>query len=335
MPSSPPTAGSSPLVSVVIPMRNEEDYISRCLASLTAQDYPADQLEIMVADGRSTDRSREAVAGFTGGKPAVTLLDNPARVTPNALNIGINHSHGEVVIILGSHSYVENDFISRNIEVLAATGADCVGGRIETISNSRLGRVVSLAMSSSFGVGNARFRTSKKPGYVDTVAFGAYRRGVFDRIGLFDEELVKNQDDEFNFRLTRAGGRIYLDPSIRSYYWSRPTLRLLWKQYYEYGRWKTRILRKHGRLPSARHMAPALALMVFLATLVIGSLYREAIWLPLSLLAAYLALSLAFTIKIAIGNGFACLMLPVAFATLHLSYAVGFIRGLPQIARMA
>ncbi|RJQ45361.1 MAG: glycosyltransferase family 2 protein [Gaiellales bacterium] len=324
-----------PLVSVVIPMLNEELHIERCLSSLTRQDYPAGRLEIFVVDGLSSDRSREIVSRFARGTPPVTLLDNPARVTPNALNTGILHSKGGVVVILGSHSYVEPDFVRRNVEALAQTGADCVGGRIETISDSATGRVISLAMSSPFGVGGARFRTSDKPGYVDTVAFGAYRREVFDRIGLFDEELVKNQDDEFNFRLTRSGGRIYLDPSIRSSYWSRTTLRSLWKQYYQYGRWKTRIFKKHGRLPSGRHIAPALALTVFAASVLAGLVHRDAAWLPLSLLAAYLAVSLAVTLKAVTRNGAACFMLPLAFATLHLSYALGFIRGLPVIAKAA
>lgn len=330
-----PDSSSRPLVSVVIPMRNEESHIRRCVESLLAQDYPGGRWEVIVVDGRSDDRSRDIVAALAGGVTPVVLLDNPAMITPNALNIGVSSSGGEIVIILGSHSYVEPDFIARNVEVLAATGADCVGGRIETISDSRVGRVVSLAMSSSFGVGNARFRTSNRPGFVDTVAFGAYRREVFERIGLFDEELVRNQDDEFNFRLTRSGGRIYLDPSIRSYYVSRPTLRSLWRQYYQYGRWKTRILRKHGRLPSARHLAPALALTIFSVSVIVGLIYPRTALVPIALLLSYLALSLGFTIRIALKNGPDCVILPLAFATLHLSYAVGFIRGLPRNIRIA
>lgn len=322
-----------PIVSIVIPMRDEEEHIGRCLDSLVAQDYPHSRFEVLVADGFSDDQSREIVAGYATAGVDVLLLDNPARVTPHALNTGVRHARGEVIIILGSHSYVEIDFISRNVEVLAATGADCVGGRIETISKTALGRVVSLAMSSPFGVGNARFRTSEKAGFVDTVAFGAYRRAVFDKVGLFDEELVRNQDDEFNFRLTRSGGRIYLDPKIRSYYWSRPTLGSLWRQYYQYGRWKTRILRKHGRLPSTRHIVPAAALTLFGITVIAGIAYHPLAWIPAALLAGYLAASLAVTIDLSLKNGPIYVMLPAAFATLHLSYALGFLRGLPQVVR--
>lgn len=322
-----------PAVSVVIPMRNEEEHIRRCVESLLAQDYPHSSMEILVVDGRSDDGSREVVRSFGESEPRVLLLDNPHRVTPHALNTGVTASSGDVVIILGSHSFVSPDFVRRNIEVLNATGADCVGGRIDTLSNSRLGKIVSLAMSSPFGVGNARFRTSDRPGYVDTVAFGAYRKEVFDRIGLFDEELVKNQDDEFNFRLTLSGGKIYLDPSIRSSYWSRPTLVKLWRQYYQYGNWKIKILKKHGRLPSTRHLAPGAALLLFIFSLLLGILVPSLFWLPIVLLILYLALSLFFTLKIAMANGPDCIILPLAFATLHLSYAIGFIRGLPQLAR--
>ena len=167
-------------------MRNEERHIGRCLDSLMEQDYPADCLEVKVVDGCSEDGSAAIVRSFAGRSPDVELLDNPDRVTPAALNIGIRNSGGDVVIILGSHSFVEPDFVSRNVAVLEASGADCAGGRIETISDRRMGRVISQAMSSAFGVGNSRFRTSMKPGFVDTVAFGAYRREVFERVGLFD-----------------------------------------------------------------------------------------------------------------------------------------------------
>lgn len=318
-------------VSIVIPMRNEERHVGRCLDSLMEQDYPADCLEVKVVDGCSEDGSAAIVRSFAGRSPDVELLENPERVTPAALNIGIRNSSGDIVIILGSHSFVEPDFVSRNIAVLEATGADCAGGRIETISDRRMGRVISQAMSSAFGVGNSRFRTSMKPGFVDTVAFGAYRREVFERVGLFDEELIRNQDDEFNFRLIRGGCRIFLDPSIRSSYYSRPTLRGLWKQYFQYGWWKTVILRKHGRLPAARNLAPAAALSVFCLALLLALVVPPMVWLAAVMLATYLLLSVIVTLRSVGLAGPSMLLLPFAFATLHLSYATGFLCGLPNL----
>lgn len=318
-------------VSIVIPMRNEARHVSRCLDSLMRQDYPADRLEVKVVDGRSADGSAAIVRGYAGRMPAVELLDNPARVTPAALNIGIRRSAGDIVIILGSHSFVEADFVSRNVEALAASGADCVGGRIETVSDGNMGKIISQAMSSTFGVGNSRFRTAMRPGFVDTVAFGAYRREVFDRIGLFDEELIRNQDDEFNFRLIRSGGRIYLDPSIRSSYYSRSTLRGLWRQYFLYGWWKTVILRKHGRLPAARNLAPAAALAVFILSLALALAEPSLAWVAAVMLTAYLIMSLAVTLRLVGRKGPSMLLLPFAFVTLHLSYAAGFICGLPNL----
>ena len=318
-------------VSIVIPMRNEARHVGRCLDSIMRQDYPADWLEVKVVDGRSEDGSAAIVRSYAGRMPDVELLDNPARVTPAALNIGIRRSGGDMVIILGSHSFIEPDFVSRNVAALAASGADCAGGRIETVSESSMGKVISQAMSSTFGVGNSRFRTSMRPGFVDTVAFGAYRREVFDRIGLFDEDLIRNQDDEFNYRLIRNGGRIYLDPSIRSSYYSRLTLRGLWRQYFQYGWWKTVILRKHGRLPAARNLAPAAALAVFILSLTLALAEPSLVWVAAGILTAYLIMSLAVTLRLAGRRGPSMLLLPFAFATLHLSYAAGFLCGLPNL----
>ncbi|MHB9054300.1 MAG: glycosyltransferase family 2 protein [Thermoleophilia bacterium] len=319
-------------VSIVIPMRNEESHIGRCLDSVMDQDYPADRLEVKVVDGRSDDQSAAIVRRYAGRTPDVELLDNPGRITPVALNIGIRNSSGDIVIILGSHSFVEPDFVSRNIAALSATGADCVGGKIETVSDTSMGRVISQAMSSTFGVGNSRFRTSLEPGFVGTVAFGAYRREVFERIGIFDEELIRNQDDEFNFRLIKSGGTIFLDPSIRSSYFSRATLRGLWKQYFQYGWWKTMILRKHGRVPAPRNLAPAAALIVFGLSLVLAMVVPSLIWIAAIMLTAYLVISFVIALRFVSVAGPFMLLLPFAYVTLHLSYAAGFICGLPNLA---
>ncbi|HUW14455.1 MAG TPA: glycosyltransferase, partial [Anaerolineae bacterium] len=165
-----------PLVSAIVAMRNEESFIEKCLNSLAEQDYPPDLLEILVVDGRSTDRSREIVSAMQQSMPNLRLLDNERRISPVAFNIGIREARGEVLTIISAHCYLAPDYVSRCVEYLAKTGADCVGGPIETIGETDTARAIALAMSSPFGVGDALFRYSDREQYVDTLAFGAYRR---------------------------------------------------------------------------------------------------------------------------------------------------------------
>ncbi len=231
-----------PLVSVIVAMRNEEAFIGKCLTSLAEQDYPADLLEVIVIDGRSTDCSRDIVSAMKADLPNLRLLDNEKKVAPVAFNIGVNNAQGEVLTIISAHCYLASDYISRCMEYLAKTGAECVGGPIESIGETPTARAIALAMSSPFGVGDALFRYSRREDYVDTLAFGAYRRDVFDRVGLFDEKLVGNEDDEFNYRLRRDGGKLFLTSAIKSFYYTRASLRALWKQYFSYGFGKVRVV---------------------------------------------------------------------------------------------
>ncbi|HWO93560.1 MAG TPA: glycosyltransferase family 2 protein, partial [Dehalococcoidia bacterium] len=214
--------GQLPFVSVVVPLRNEGEHIGRCLDALQRQDYPAHMLEVIAVDGVSTDDTRDVVRSrLPGTRIPIRLLGNPGVTAARGLNIGIREANGGVIIILGGHSEVALDFVSRSVDALWRSEADVVGGRIESVARGAAGEAIAIAMSSPFGVGDARFRTSDSPGFVDTVAFGAYRREVFDRIGLFDEDLERNVDDEFNYRLREAGGHIYLNPAIRSRYYTR------------------------------------------------------------------------------------------------------------------
>lgn len=323
------------MVSIVIPVRNEERYVSRCLDALLQQEGLAAPLEIIVVDGLSDDRSREIVTCYTNsGQGAVRLLANPRRITSSALNIGIAAARGEVIIILGAHTVVAPDFVAESLAALGRSAADCVGGTLTTVGESDIARAIALAMSSPFGVGDARFRYSNVEGFVDTVAFGAYRRAVFARIGLFDEELVRNQDDEFNYRLRESGGRIYLAPSIRAKYFSRSTFTRLFSQYLQYGFWKVRVAQKHPRMMQWRHFVPA-AFVSALAGLGLLSLFsNSARWALAALLSVYLAASLATSTAIAAKRGWRYLpLLPLAFACLHFGYGVGFLIGLVRFWR--
>ena len=319
------------VVTVVVPIRNEERFIGKCLDSLIRQDYPSDRIEVLVVDGRSEDASRAIVLEKSQEHNSIRLLDNSKRIAPAALNIGILNAEGDIVVRLDGHHFAASDFVSKNVACLSTPGVDCVGGPICTISQSFVGEAISKAMSCPFGVGNAYFRYSQKEKLVDTVANPAYRREVFDRIGLFDEELVRNQDDEFNYRLRAHGGRILLSPEIRSWYVCRSSLRKLWRQYFEYGYWKVRVLQKHPRQMRWRQFVPPVFVGALLGTLALSAF--GILW-PLALIAGtYLAANLAASLWVATRSDLRYLtILPLAFVILHISYGIGFLNGLIRFA---
>ncbi len=324
------TNGTKPLVSVLVPMRNEERYIEACLRSLAEQDYPRDRFEVLVIDGDSTDRSRElaqrfaAVAGID-----LRLLDNPARRTAPGLNVGLVAARGEVIVRVDAHAEVYSDFLSESVTTLEETGADAVGGPIESVAEGLVGEAIALAMSSPFGIGNAHFRYSHEACYTDTVAFAAYRRDVFERIGVFAEDIDYGEDDEFNYRLGEHGGRILLTPRIRSIYHTRSDLPALFRQYRAYGRAKFHVLRRHPGQARLRQFVPA----SFLGTLVGLSLTSRIVRplrraLPL-VLGLYAVVAVAASLRIASRNGWRYApVLPLAFVCLHVSYGLGFLESL-------
>jgi len=255
-----------PFVSVVLPIRNEETTIGDCLGAVLAQEYPAGRMEALVVDGQSTDRTRVVVAEIAARDPwsRVRLLDNPAGSAPPALNIGIRAARGGLIVRVDGHTIIAPDYLRRCVETLRETGADNVGGLMRPEGRGYVGRCIALATGSRFGVGNSRFHYDERGGEAETVYLGCFRRAVFERVGLFDEGLVRNQDDELNDRIVASGGRIWLNPRIRSTYYNRGSYRSLWRQYYQYGYWKTRVLRRHPGARRARHLAPA-ALVAALA----------------------------------------------------------------------
>jgi glycosyltransferase involved in cell wall biosynthesis len=318
-----------PLVTVIMPIRDEARYIARSLGAVLAQDYPADKIEVLVVDGMSRDDTRAIVGQASAGAPqiAVTILDNPAGTAPAALNIGLRHAHGAVIVRVDGHCEIAPDYLRRCVEVLDATHADCVGGPMVTIGETPIARAIARAQSSKFGVGGVAFRTGREqPGYVDTLAFGAYRREVFDRIGCFDEELVRNQDDELNFRLNQAGGKIWLDPAIHSTYYSRASLVKLWRQYYEYGFYKVRVIQKRGGVASWRHLVPGAFVLSLLLSLLLAVLTRRPRW-ALSVVGPYALANGAASLATARKAPRQLSLLPPIFATLHVAYGLGFLWG--------
>ena len=319
--------------SIIVPVRNEEKHIRRCLSSLVGQDYDPKRYEIIVVDGMSTDGTRKIVGEFVKAHQNLHLLDNPKLFVPAALNIGLRKARGEVIIRVDGHAYVGRNYLSACLRALEDTRADCVGGTIQSINSKGNGNVITLAMSSTFGVGNAYFRTSKKMGYVDTVAFGAYQRRVFERIGCFDETLVRCQDDELNYRLKKAGGKIYLHPDIQAFYYSRDDLRSLWKQYFQYGYWKVRVLQKHPRQMCLRQFVPPALVSALLGSALLSFFSTYGVILLGLVVGAYLLANLLGSLWTAARVGWRNLfLLPLVYAILHIGYGLGFLVGLMRFA---
>jgi GT2 family glycosyltransferase len=315
-----------PLVSIVIPCLNEERYIVALLDSLAAQDYGADAIEVLVADGGSTDRTRALVRDYPSPFRRLELVDNPKRITVGGLNAGMDASKGDCWIIIGAHSHVRTDFVRASVEALRRTGAACVGGPIETIGEGTMGAAIAAAMSSPFGVGNAKFRYADSEGEVDTVPFGCYHRRVWEVVGRFDETVDGADEDSYNARLIEAGGRIVLVPTIRSSYFPRRTLKALAKQYWEYGAAKGTLLSR-GRPLQPRHFVPAGMVAGGTLLAVLGRFSGRARLLLNVLALLYTAGGLVTARSAARKSGANPLLTFAAMATMHFTYGAGFIYG--------
>jgi succinoglycan biosynthesis protein ExoA len=323
------SASAWPSVSVVVPMRNEAQHVTACLEALALQDYPSERFEIIVADGESTDGSTEIVRRFARDDSRIRLCPNPHRTTPFGLNAGIRAATGEVIVILGAHAFVEPDFVRESVAALQRSGADVAGGVMEAIGQDAFGEAVAEAVCSRFGVGSVAFRQATTEQFVDTAAFAAYRRETLERVGLFDEEMVRDQDDELNYRIRASGGRIFLTPRIRSTYAARTTPRRLWKQYFAYGYYKVRVLQKHPRMMQPRHFAPALAVIFGAGTLAAAVKDRRAFILIAPVATVYAAGITTASVRAARRIGWSRLpALFTAFPILHMSYGAGFLLGM-------
>ena len=325
-------ADTRPRVSVVVPCRNEERYIGACLESILDGDYPSDRLEVLVADGMSDDGTRGIVADYASRHRAVRLLDNPRRITPAAMNIAVRAATGDVVVRMDAHVVYPRDYIARLVAIQAEVGADNVGGVIVTLpgDDTATARAIAVALSHRFGVGNSYFRigTSERR-WVDTVAFGCFRREIFARIGLFDEELVRNQDEEFNFRLSRNGGRILLVPDVVARYYARGSLRKVARMFYQYGYFKPLVARKVGRVMTVRQVIPALFVLGLGGTAVLQPLTPVASVLLAGIVGLYASVALACAAQAAPRHGLRCgAVLATVFPVLHISYGIGCLAGL-------
>jgi glycosyltransferase involved in cell wall biosynthesis len=320
-------------VTAVVPARNEERFIEACVRSLLAQQPPKGGFEVIVADGLSDDGTRAILERLQAEDPRLKVIDNPARITPAAFNAGIKAARGRYVAFMSAHARYPDDYLVRCYELAERVGADNVGGPAIAEGHGYVQRAIAASHHSPFSVGGASWHSLDYEGRAATVFGGFYRREVFNRIGLFDEDFVRDQDDELNFRLERAGGVIWQSPTVRSWYAPRATLRGLFNQYLQYGYWKVRVLLKHGRTPSIRHYVPAVFVIGMAGALLVIAF---AVWFvpPLALVAALVPLSYVVVLAIASATtaaraGWDLLpVLPVVFATYHVAYGIGFLRGL-------
>jgi glycosyltransferase involved in cell wall biosynthesis len=326
----PPLAGPSPFVSVILPIRNEASFIGRALASVRAQHYPADRIEVIVADGDSTDGTPELVRrsepDFDG---RLRLIENPDRIVSTGLNAALRIASGEVIVRVDGHCEIPPDFVQRSVEHLSLDCVDCVGGSLDTVGETPMARVIAIAMSSSFGVGGSAFRSSAAVSTLtDSVAFPAWTRRAMQRTGQFDEELVRNQDDEYSYRLRRMGGRILLATDITARYYSRSTIRFLWRQCFGYGFWKVRVLQKHPRQMKGRQFVPAAFVAALLASLLLWPFSSTFQSLALLIVGAYLLAAGFATSRAVRVHGWSVMpWLPAAFATMHVAYGAGSLVG--------
>lgn len=318
------------MLSVICPIYNEESRIEACILSILAQDYPKEDMEVLFVDGQSSDRTREIIAKYMQDYAFIRLLDNPKRIAPSALNIGIRASSGDIIMRLDAHAKYPDNYFSLLVNKLKQTGADNVGGVCRTLpaKDTAICRAIAHAMSSPFGMGNSHFRIgANHEMWVDTVPFGCFRRELFDKVGLFDEELVRNQDDEFNGRIVKNGGKILLLPQVVIDYFARDTISKTAKMFYQYGLFKPLVNKKLHKPTTLRQFFPPL----FFAGLIAGgllSLFSQTLmWIYVSVIVLYILCCFVFG-----RNGKRVwpdiLWMPIIFATIHLSYGCGYWQGL-------
>ena len=325
------------MVSVICPIYNEEKYITKCIESVLEQDYPTEDLEILFVDGLSTDKTRKIVSDYAKRYNQIRLLDNPHRIVPYAMNIGIKAAKGDIIIRLDGHVEYPTNYISKCVHYLMTLpNAENVGGVCQTLpcNERNISQAIAIALSTGFGMGNSSFRIgSKEIRKVDTVPFGCFRKSLFERVGYYDYELVRNQDDELNGRIIKNGGTIYLIPEIKTKYFSRDKICKIRRMFYQYGLYKPLVNKKLGSPATARQFVPLLFLLGIVLGGILSAFSIYIMYIYFAVLALYLAIGLFIGCKYAVKyrRPMLTLLMPYVFANVHLSYGYGYLRGIYKI----
>jgi glycosyltransferase involved in cell wall biosynthesis len=319
------------LVSVIIPCYNEQKRIRSLLAAIYAQTYPRDCIEVVIADGLSTDNTRAIIDGFALTYPdlQICVIDNPKRSIPSGLNQAIQASHGEIIVRIDAHSQPYPDYIERCVDALTSSLGENVGGVWEILPGDQTWIAQSIARAAALpiAVGDALYRHATKPAYVETVPFGAFKREVLALIGFYNETLLTNEDYEFNTRILESGGRIWLDPKIRSQYFARSTLSELAKQYWRYGYWKWKMLRRYPKTLRWRQALPPLFVISLILAIVAAVIYHPLWVIPVGELILYSLVLLAAGFQACLREKKLNLLfgIPAAITTMHISWGLGLI----------
>jgi glycosyltransferase involved in cell wall biosynthesis len=330
-------AALRPFASVIVPCRNEEKHIARCLESILANDYPKDRLEILVVDGMSEDGTREIVAGYSEHRPMVRLVDNPKKHISVAMNIGIKAARGERILKMDAHSTYQTDHISLCGAYQERYGAENVGGIWKMVpgADTATAKAIVLGMAHRFGSGNAKIKVgASQPTWSDSAAFGCFKKELFSRIGLFDERLRASSDMDMNNRIRAAGGRILLVPQIVVNYYADPTLKKFWKHNFADGVWTSYVMKFGSKAWSWRHWVPLAFVLSLLGSFALAAFFPVLLWLGLGIAVLYAASSLAVSLQIALRErDFTQLsQLPGVFAVRHFAHGAGALFGLVLLA---
>ncbi len=332
---------NSPIeVSVIIPCYNEGETIQLLLQALLEQTYPSTQMEVVIADALSEDDTRAKIAQFADDHPELRIIvvDNPKRTIPAAVNTAAQAAKGTYLVRLDAHSVPDQEYIALSVQMLKEGIADNVGGvwEIEPGQDSCIAKAIAAAASHPLGAGDALYRIAKKAAFVDTVPFGAFSKEIFNKVGCFDESLLSNEDYEFNTRLRLSGGKVWLDPRIRSRYFARKNLKQLARQYWRYGYWKLRMLKRYPKTIRWRQAIPPLFVFGVILFIILALFSNFARIILAGILGIYLTILLVFSILEAIKRRNICyLYMVLAITVMHFSWGMGFLYSAVDISREA
>ncbi len=316
-----------PKISVIIPCRNEEKHIKPCIDAILANDIGIENIEILVVDGMSDDSSRKIIFEAASKNKNVKLIDNVGRITPLAFNLGIKNSTGEYIVIVGARQLIEKNYISHCIGILNLNKQiACVGGKVNNVYENQTSKIIATAMASSFGVGVGNFRNKEEDGFTDTVGTPVYSKSIFDEVGLFDEELVRNQDDEFNYRHIKKGYKIFFTVKTGMKYFVRASYKNLYRQYFQYGYWKVYVNRKHKAITTLRQIVPAIFVWCMIIGLILAILNKCLAFCYLAALLLYFLMAFisAFSKTEEKKDTFKIIY---SYLILHWSYGSGYLKG--------